>query len=66
MAHIIMRPPLRLARSHGQQRLRAIQCLDLGLFVHAQNQRFFRRIRILVSGSLSFATRRAARQSSRR
>ena len=46
MADVIMRPPLDLARPHGQQRLRPIERLDLTLFVHAQHQRPIRRVQV--------------------
>lgn len=46
VAHIVMRHALDIAQPHGQDRLRAIQGLDLGFLIHAQHQRFGRRIEI--------------------
>ena len=46
MAHIIVGPPLDLPRPHGQQRLRAIQRLDLRLLVRAQYERAIRRVQV--------------------
>src|SRR5262249_8327662 len=46
MAQVVMRASLRLTRAHGQQRLRAIQGLDLALLVDAQHQRPVRRIQV--------------------
>ena len=46
MAHVIMGAPLHLARAQGQQRPGAVQGLDLGLLVHAQDQRPVRRIKV--------------------
>ena len=37
VAHVIMGAPLHLARAQRQERLGAVQGLDLGLFVHAQS-----------------------------
>ena len=39
MALVVVGAPLDLARAHRQQRLRAVQRLDLRLLVHAQHQR---------------------------
>jgi hypothetical protein len=39
VALVVMGAPLDLAGAHRQQRLAAIQCLDLRLLVHAQHQR---------------------------
>ena len=39
VAHVIMGAPLHLARAQGQQRPGAVQGLNLGLLVHAQDQR---------------------------
>jgi hypothetical protein len=38
VTHVIMGPSLDLARSHRQHRSGALEGLDLGLFIHAQNQ----------------------------
>ena len=46
VARIVMRAPLDLAGTHGQQRGRAIQRLNLALFVHTQDQRALRWIQI--------------------
>ena len=45
VAHVIMSGPLHLARAQGQKRPGAVQGLDLGLLVHAQDQRPVRRVR---------------------
>src|SRR6266403_4648226 len=44
--HVVMRPPFDLAGLQRQDRLRAIQRLNLGLLVHAQHDRAIRRIQI--------------------
>jgi hypothetical protein len=38
MPFVVVRPPLNLARAHWQQRLSAIQCLDLRLLIDAEYQ----------------------------
>ena len=43
VAAVVMRPPLHLARPHRQQRLGAVQRLDLRLLVDAEHQRLVRR-----------------------
>src|SRR5262252_4448175 len=43
---VIVRPTLGLSRTHGQNRLRAIQGLDLRFLIHTQHQRFIRRIQV--------------------
>ena len=43
---VVMRPPLDLTRSHRQQRLRAVERLNLRLFVHAQDHGVVRRVHI--------------------
>src|SRR3989441_6751741 len=43
---VIVGPPLHLPGPHGQQRLRAIQRLDLGFLVDAQHERLIRRIEV--------------------
>jgi hypothetical protein len=42
MAAVVMRPALDLPRTHRQQRARAVQGLNLRLFIDAQDQRFVR------------------------
>src|SRR5437867_7008284 len=44
--HVVMRPPFDLAGLQRQDRLRAIQRLNLGLLVHAQHDRAIRRIQV--------------------
>jgi hypothetical protein len=39
MALVVVRAAFQLPRTHGQHRLCAIQCLDLALFIHAEDQR---------------------------
>src|SRR4051812_37229373 len=46
MALVIVRAPFDLPRTHRQQRLRAIEGLDLALLVDADHQRLVRRIEI--------------------
>ena len=46
VAHVIMGAPLGLARTQGQKRPGAVQGLDLGLLVHAQDQRPVRRVEV--------------------
>src|SRR5215207_1873400 len=46
IAPVIMRAAFCLTGTHGQNRLRAIQCLNLRFLVHTQNQGFFRWIKI--------------------
>src|SRR5215218_7084632 len=46
IAPIIMSAAFCLTGTHGQNRLRAIQCLNLRFLVHTQNQGFFRWIKI--------------------
>jgi hypothetical protein len=46
MPDVVMRTPLNLTRAHRQQRLRAVQGLDLALLVQAQHQRLVRRIQV--------------------
>ena len=46
MAPVVVRAALHLAGSHRQQRLGAVERLDLALLVDAQNQRAIRRIEI--------------------
>ncbi len=48
MALIVVRAPLALSGQHGQQRLGAIQGLDLRLLVHTQHDRVLRRIAYTV------------------
>ena len=43
VALVVVAAPCRLTWPHGQHRLAAVERLDLGLFVHAQNQRMGRR-----------------------
>ncbi len=43
---VIVTSALRLARAHGQQRLRPVQGLNLGLLVNTQNQRPVRGIQV--------------------
>ena len=45
MRNVIMCAPLHLAWAHGQQWACAVQRLDLGLLVHAQDQCSVRRVR---------------------
>jgi hypothetical protein len=40
MARVIVGLPFRHSRSHGQDRLRTIQRLNLTLLIHAQHQGF--------------------------
>src|SRR3989441_5571675 len=44
--YVVMRPPFDLAGLQRQDRLRAIQRLNLGLLVHAQHDRAIRRIQV--------------------
>ncbi len=44
MPNIVMGAPLSLAGPHWQQWPGAVQCLDLGLLVHTQDQRPIRRV----------------------
>jgi len=46
MADVIVGDPLHIAQAHGQQRLGAIQGLDLALSVHAEHHRFVGRIQV--------------------
>jgi hypothetical protein len=46
VAHVIVRPPLDLPRSHRQQGLAAIQRLDLRFLVPTEHERAIRRIQI--------------------
>src|SRR6202158_5075382 len=46
VAEVIMRHPLGIAQPHRQQRLGALQRLDLTLLVNAQDQRLVRRIEV--------------------
>ena len=43
MALVVVGTPLRLAGAHGQERLAAIERLDLALLVHAQHHGALRR-----------------------
>jgi hypothetical protein len=43
---VIMRPALHLGGLHRQQRLSAVQRLDLRLLIHAQNNRLLRRMQV--------------------
>ena len=45
VALVVVRAPLGLARTHRQHRLRAVERLDLGLLVDAEDQRPLRRVR---------------------
>jgi hypothetical protein len=45
-ALVVMGAPLDLSGLHRQKRLRAVERLDLALFVDADHQRFLRRIEI--------------------
>ena len=46
MPHIVMGAPLGLSGTHRQQRLRTVQCLNLGFLIHAQHQGFIWRMQI--------------------
>src|SRR5947209_4226190 len=46
IARVIMSPAFGLTGAHGQNRLRAIQRLNLRFLVHTQNQSFIRRIKV--------------------
>ena len=46
VAYVVVGAPLDLSGPHGQQRLRAVERLDLALLVHTQHQRPFRRAQI--------------------
>ena len=46
VAHVVVRPPFDLPRPHRQQRLRAVQRLDLAFLIHAQDQGLLRRAQI--------------------
>lgn len=46
MAPIVVCAPLNLAGTHRQQRPRPVQRLNLRLLIHAQHQRFVRRIQV--------------------
>ena len=46
MADIVMGNPFGVAKAHRQQRLGPIQCLDLALFVHAQDHGLVRGVQI--------------------
>jgi hypothetical protein len=46
MSRIIVSAPLHLAGPHRQQRLRAIQGLNLGLLIHAEHQSPSRRVQV--------------------
>src|SRR5206468_5665021 len=46
VAYVIVRPPFDLAGAHRQQRLRAIERLDLRFFIAAEHQRPIGRIQI--------------------
>ena len=46
VAHVIMGVPFGLARAQGQKRSGAVQGLDLGLLVYAQDQRPVRRVEV--------------------
>ena len=46
MALVIVRASLQLARLHRQQRLRAVECLNLALLIDAQHQGVIRWIHI--------------------
>ena len=46
MPQVIMRAPLGLPRTHGQQWLRTVQRLDLRLFIGAQHQRLVGRMQV--------------------
>ena len=51
---VIMRPPLDLARPHGQKRLGSVERLNLGLLVYAQHQSSIRRIQIQPNDITNF------------
>ena len=46
VALVVMGAPLSLTGSHGQQRLGAVQRLNLALLVHAEDQSVIRRVHI--------------------
>ncbi|VBA44580.1 hypothetical protein LAUMK136_05684 [Mycobacterium attenuatum] len=46
VTNVVMGPPFRMARLHRRHRLGAIQGLDLGFLVHAQNDRVLRWIQV--------------------
>ena len=46
MAHVVVGSALGDARCQRQNRLSAIQCLNLALFIHAQHHRLERRIKV--------------------
>jgi len=46
MADIVVRAALNLSGAHGQQGRGPVQCLNLALFIYAQNQGTIRRVQI--------------------
>ena len=46
VTHVVMRASLDLSGTHRQRRLRAIQRLDAGLLIDAQDHRMFRRVHV--------------------
>ena len=46
MAFIVMRATFQLSRPHGQHGLRAIQRLNLALFIYAEDQRVIGRVHV--------------------
>ena len=62
MPNVVMRAPLRLAWPHGQQRPGAVQCLDLGLLVHTQDQRSIRRVEVQAHNITDFFDKERVRR----
>ena len=60
VAHVIMGAPLGLARTQGQKRPGAVQGLDLGLLVHAQDQRPVRRVEVEPHNIRTFSMKRGS------
>ena len=46
MTPVVMRAPLDLSRSHGKQRLRTVERLDLGFLVYAQHHGMLGRVHV--------------------
>src|ERR1700679_3940571 len=46
VTRIVVSTPFQLSRSHWEQRLRAVQSLDLRLLVHAEHKSAVRRVQI--------------------
>ena len=57
-----MRAPLRYPQHHGQNRLRAIECLNLGL-IYAQHQRLIRWLRYSPTISRTFSMKSGSVES---